>query len=99
MKRSKLLWSLVGIFIIVLVLWIYSSKYPFTIYEYPQTGRLFEDLGKLGGWNAGAVPIFIPDNPLWVDIIRGIAPITNFILILVILYILFGRKKGTSSPG
>jgi hypothetical protein len=93
MKRSKLLWSLVAVFVIVLTLWLCAGRYPYAIYEYHQTGGILEYLDRLVGLEVEAVPIFIPNNPLWVDVIRRIAPFTLFILTLAILYVLFGRKK------
>lgn len=93
MKRSKLLWFFVAIFVIVLSLWLGSGQYPYPVYEYHQTGEVLEWFDRAAGLEVDAVPIFVPDNPLWVDIIRKIAPLTLVVLFMAILYIIV-RERG-----
>ena len=93
MKHPKVLWSLVAILVIILALWLYSGKYPYPVYEYQQTGEVVEFFDRAANLEVEAVPIFVPNNPLWVYIIRKIAPFTLFALVLAILYFAIESRK------
>jgi len=98
MKNSKPLWIFVALFIIVLSLWLYSGfNYPYAVYEYHQTGEVAEWFDIAAGLEVDAIPVLVPDNPLWVDIIRKIAPLALVILFMVILYIIV-RERGKATP-
>ena len=93
MKRSKPLWVLVAIFIVILSLWLASGQYPYPVYEYHQTGEVIEWFDRAAGLEVDAVPIFVPNNPPWVNVVRRIAPITLFVGGLAILYVLIERRN------
>ena len=84
MKRPFGLWILVAAFVSLLSIWLWQdTTYPHTIYEYHQTGETagqYDD--RVEGNVIEAVPIWEPDNPLWVDIIRRAAPISLFVLFI-----------------
>lgn len=87
MKHPRLFWTTLTVFVILLSSWLFASfSYPQTIYDYQQTGELVEWLDRASGWAVDAVPVFVPDNPLWVNMIRRVAPISLFVLALAILY-------------
>jgi len=93
MKHPKVFWSLVATFVALLSAWLYAGKYPYPIYECHQTNKLLEYLDRLSGWEVNCTPIYVPDNPLWVTIIRKVAPITLFGLFLAILAVRFEGTK------
>jgi len=94
MKHPRLAWLVLAVFAILLVSWLIASfNYPQTIYDYRQTDRLVEWFDRASGWAVDAVPIWIPDNPLWVDIIRKIAPFGLFALFMACLYFVLVDRK------
>ena len=95
MKKSTLLWSSVAIFTVLLGVWLWQGfTYPYTIYEYIQTDEFVTKYeGRVGGFAVEAVPIWEPDNPVWVDLIRRWAPITLFALVILILYAKFEYRN------
>jgi len=86
-KRPKVMWLLLVIFIGLSIAWIKSDEYPYPIYEYRQTGEVIEmaPMDRRSGLEVEAIPIWIPDNPLWVDIIRRIAPLGVSVLVLALI--------------
>ena len=95
-KHPKTAWTIVAIFVIMLGLWLFASyNYPHTLYEYHQTGEVVEYFDRAAGLEVETVPIFVPDNPLWVDIIRRIAPFSLFALFLAILYFAIEDRRPT----
>lgn len=95
MKQSKALWAFVGLFVLVLSVWLYSHfNYPYPIYEYHQTGEVVEFFDRVSGLYVDAVPVFVPDNPLWVDIIRKIAPFGLVVLFMSALYVFIRKREG-----
>jgi hypothetical protein len=83
MKRPAILWVLLSIFLIILSLWLWQSyNYPHALYEYHQTGEYIEGPPDDRDIHLEyeAVPIWEPDNPLWVDLIRRWAPLVLFFM-------------------
>ena len=72
MKRPPHLWIALCIFVALLGIWLWQDiGYPHTIYEYHETGKVSEQyLDRASGLEIEAVPVFIPTNPLWVDLVR-----------------------------
>lgn len=96
MRKAR--WIVLAAFAIILTLWLISSfNYPWTTYLYNPTGEVVEFFDRASGLYVDAVPVLVPDNPLWVDIIRKIAPFSLFVLGLTCIYFATeGRKrKGT----
>ena len=97
MKRPVGLWILIAVFASILAIWLWqSTTYPHTIYEYQQTGETagqYDD--RVEGNVVEAVPIWEPDNPLWVDITRRAAPVCLFILpwFIIALEVNFRDKR------
>ncbi len=94
MKRPRLHWVFLGLFAAVLSVWLYQGfTYPYAVYEYRETGRILEYLDRLTGREVGAIPIFIPDNPFWVDLVRRFGPFALFALGLAVIYFLVSRRE------
>jgi len=87
-KRLGTLAALSCIFVAILATWLWQdAHYPHTIYEYHETGEtVIRYDGRDEGNVVQAVPISIPNNPQWVQFIRGFAPVGIFILIGLILW-------------
>lgn len=88
MKRPIVLWVLIALFIILCGIWLWQDiSYPHTIWKVIPIGEYALPHGDLGGKLEAiveAVPVWQPDNPLWVDVIRRTAPVTLFVLLIVI---------------
>ncbi|MBA7559806.1 hypothetical protein ES708_01421 [subsurface metagenome] len=95
MTRTLLLWGLIAILIVTFAIWLWQGfTYPHTIYEYIQTDELVTKYeGRVGGFAVDAVPIWEPNNPAWVDLIRRWAPITLFALVILVLYAKFEYRN------
>ena len=97
MKRATV-WVVVAVFLGLLSVWLHADSYPHTVYGYHQTGEVAEFFYRAAGLRVEAVPVFVPDNPAWVTTIRAIAPFTLFVLFMVILYLLVGRRGEPNAP-
>ena len=85
MRKAR--WVVLAIFVILLSVWLYQGfNYPYPVYDYQQTGQVVEWFDRASWWAVDAVPVWVPDNPLWVDIIRKVAPFSLFALALALIY-------------
>lgn len=99
MRHPKAFWFIVAVFVSLLASWLVASyQYPQTVYDYQQTGQLVEWFDRASGWAVNTVPVWVPDNPSWVDIVRKIAPFSLFILFLAGLYLAVQDRKPKENP-
>ena len=100
MKRPRILRFLIVLWLVILTLWLSQGAiYSHTLYEVKQAGEVIERYGNRGaGLEVEAIPIYEPDNPLWVDITRSIAPVILFLLPCYIIAIEFDFRKKRKAP-
>jgi len=63
-----------------------GEVYPHTIYECYRTDEVVDAyMDRASGYRVVAIPVWEPDNPTWVDIVRKWVPETLFVLGLAML--------------
>jgi hypothetical protein len=85
-SKTSILGFCIVIWLVLLGIWVWQGfSYPHTIYEYHQTGEVREYLDRASGLVVEAKPVWEPDNPPWVGLIRRWAPVTLFAGLIGIL--------------
>ena len=106
MKRPIKLWVSLVLLVFLGTVWLWqSSAFPHTIYKIEQTGRTVEVApeGRRTGLEVEATPIWEPDNPVWVDVMRSgwvVLLMASLVVYTIYLEATFrdSRRKVPSSP-
>jgi hypothetical protein len=89
-KANKLFWGLLAIWFLLLGVWLWQGVvYPHTIYDCHRTDEVIDRyMDRASGYRVVAIPVWEPDNPAWVDVIRKRGPITLFVVAGAVLWAL-----------